>query len=157
VPAQETRLAFVKLCLELELFTPALLVLQGVIAGDDQDVEAWYLEGWAFFLMAEHAREAGGARDGLAWEDLARDARDCLETCHVVRSLFALRLCARGSGHLQLHTNQEHPDQPMLEHAQELVAQLDALGIQASPVGDAEDEEGEEWEDDSDEEDVDMS
>jgi hypothetical protein len=45
----------------------------------------------------------------------------------------------------------------MLEHAQELVAQLDALGIQASPVGDAEDEGDEEWEDDSDEEDVDMS
>jgi hypothetical protein len=114
--------------------------------------------GWAFCLWAAHAREAGGALDGLAWEDLARDARDCLETCHVVRSLCPPLDCVRvAQALLQLHTNQEHPDQPMLDHAQELVAQLDALGIQASPVGDAEDEGDEEWEDDSDEEDVDMS
>jgi hypothetical protein len=84
VPPQETRLAFVKLCLELELFNPALLVLQGVMAGDDQDVEAWYLEGWCFFLMAEQARESGGTLDDLTWEDLGKDARDCLEMCHTV-------------------------------------------------------------------------
>ena len=73
-----------KLFLELALYTPALLVLQGVMAADDQEVEAWYLEGWCFFLMAEQAKGNGGKLDELTWEELARDARDCLETCQVV-------------------------------------------------------------------------
>lgn len=75
-----------KLFLELSLYTPALLVLQGIMASDDQEVEAWYLEGWCFFLMAEQAQENGGKLDELAWEVLARDARDCLETCQMVRA-----------------------------------------------------------------------
>jgi hypothetical protein len=54
------------------------------MASDDQDVEAWYLEGWCFFLMAEQAKENGGKLEDLGWEDLVRDARDCLETCHTV-------------------------------------------------------------------------
>ena len=48
-------------------------------------------------LMAERVREIGGASAGgeeskgegeeeLGWEDLARDARDCLETCRNVSS-----------------------------------------------------------------------
>lgn len=78
--------------LELELFEPALLVLTGVMASDDQEVEAWYLEGWCFFLMAEKAKENGGALNELTWEQLARDARDCLETCKMVR--VTSRLCA---------------------------------------------------------------
>jgi hypothetical protein len=84
MPPIDTRLSLVKLFLELSLFTPALLVLQGVMASDDQVVEAWYLEGWCFFLMAEQAKENGGTFDELTWEELAKDARDCLETCQVV-------------------------------------------------------------------------
>jgi hypothetical protein len=57
------------------------------MASDDEEVEAWYLEGWCFFLMAEQAREHGGKLDELTWEELARDSRDCLETCKTVRSL----------------------------------------------------------------------
>jgi hypothetical protein len=63
------------------------MVLQGIMAADDEEVEAWYLEGWCFFLMAEQAREQGELLDGLTWEELARDSRDCLETCKTVRSL----------------------------------------------------------------------
>ena len=63
------------------------MVLQGIMASDDEEVEAWYLEGWCFFLMAEQARENGGKLDELTWEELARDSRDCLETCKTVRSL----------------------------------------------------------------------
>ena len=77
-----------KLFLELSLFTPALLVLQGIMASDDQEVEAWYLEGWCFFLMAEQAQENGGKLEDLTWQDLARDARDCLETCQTVTTYF---------------------------------------------------------------------
>ncbi|KAK7691030.1 hypothetical protein QCA50_006133 [Cerrena zonata] len=142
LPPIPTRLALVRLFLELSLFTPALLVLQGIMAFDDQEVEAWYLEGWCFFLMAEQAQETGGKLDDLTWQDLARDARDCLETCQT------------------LHINQEHPDTPLLEHTRELIGKLDALGIQPSP-DDAEDGDdgGEGWEDveDSDNESVDVN
>ncbi|KAJ7650232.1 hypothetical protein FB45DRAFT_887366 [Roridomyces roridus] len=127
LPPIPTRLALVKLFLELSLYTPALLVLHGVMASDDQDVEAWYLEGWCFFLMAEQAQEQGGTLDEMSWQELATDSRDCLGTCEV------------------LHTNEGHPDTPLLEHAKELIAKLDALGIKPSPV--AEEGEGEEWED----------
>jgi hypothetical protein len=57
------------------------------MASDDQEVEAWYLEGWCFFLMSEQAQENGGTLDDLTWQELATDARDCLATCEVV-SLF---------------------------------------------------------------------
>lgn len=67
------------------------------MASDDQEVEAWYLEGWCFFLMAEQAQENGGKLDDLTWEELARDARDCLETCQMVGP----DTCAAGEGVLR--------------------------------------------------------
>ena len=87
LPPIASRLSLTKLFLELSLFTPALMVLQGIMASDDEEVEAWYLEGWCFFLMAEQAREQGGKLDELTSEELARDSRDCLETCKTVCSL----------------------------------------------------------------------
>lgn len=84
MPPVSTRLSIIKLFLELSLYAPALLVLQGIMAADDQDVEAWYLEGWCFFIMTEQAQENGGTLDDLTWQELARDSRDCLETCRVV-------------------------------------------------------------------------
>ncbi|KAI0064767.1 TPR-like protein [Artomyces pyxidatus] len=141
LPPIPARLGLTKLFLELEQFTPALRVLQGVMAADDEEVEAWYLEGWCFFLMAEQATDTGGALDGIPWAELARDARDCLETCRM------------------LHINQGHPDVPLREHVKELIGKLEEKGIKMSPDDDGED--GEEWEDqdvseDSDG-DVDMS
>lgn len=58
---------------------------------------------------------------------------------------------------LQLHQTQSDPDVPLLEHVQELLAILDALGIQPSPVEDDEEGNGDGWEDFSDDEDVEMS
>ncbi|EMD31322.1 hypothetical protein CERSUDRAFT_119884 [Gelatoporia subvermispora B] len=141
LPPIPTRLALVKMFLELALYTPALLVLQGIMASDDQEVEAWYLEGWCFFLMAEEAREKEEPLDGLTWQELAKDARDCLETCHM------------------LHVSQEHPDTPLLDHVKELIEKLEALGVHLSPPGeDGEDGEGWESVEGSDEdEDVEMS
>lgn len=100
VPSIPVRLSLVKLFLELSLFNPALLTLQGIMASDDQEVEAWYLEGWAFYLMAELARDSPSGKlegEGLAWEELAKDARDCLETCKHVSLLkrhFLLGECS---------------------------------------------------------------
>ncbi len=91
LPPIPTRLSLVKLFLELSLYTPALLVLQGIMSTDDQEVEAWYLEGWCFFLMAENAKESGdGKLDDMTWEELAKDSRDCLETCKVVNRISYL-------------------------------------------------------------------
>src|ERR1700733_3997445 len=73
LPPLSTRLSLVKLFLELSSFTPALLVLHGIMASDDQEVEGWYLEGWCFFLMAEEAKESeAGKLDELSWEELAK-------------------------------------------------------------------------------------
>ena len=52
--------------------------------------------GWAWWLLAERKKEgdvsatAGLDDDALEWQDMARDARDCLETCQMVggRSMF---------------------------------------------------------------------
>lgn len=54
------------------------------MSADDEEVEAWYLEGWCYFLMAEQAKENGGTLDDLSWEELAKDARDRLDTCQMV-------------------------------------------------------------------------
>ncbi|KAI0001420.1 hypothetical protein BJV74DRAFT_818500 [Russula compacta] len=141
LPPIASRLNLTKLFLELSLFTPALMVLQGIMASDDEEVEAWYLEGWCFFLMAEQAREQGGKLDELTWEELARDSRDCLETCKT------------------LHINQGHPDLPIREHVKELISKLEELGVKPSPEDDGGDDG--DWEDyegsDDSESDVEMS
>jgi hypothetical protein len=71
------------------MFKEALIVLTGVIATDDQEVEAWYLEGWCFMLMGEDAKEHEKEVEGLSWKELAQDARDCLDTCVSV-SMFII-------------------------------------------------------------------
>lgn len=109
---------------------------------DDQEVEAWYLEGWCFYLMAEEARENGGSLDDLTWQELGRDSRDCLETCQFVSLSF--RMCSLKCRRVgQLHQNEEHPDKPLLGHVEELIAKLDELGIKSTPLdGDGDEEEG---------------
>ena len=79
------RIELVKRFIELSEYSPALLVLQNIMASDDQEVEAWYLEGWCFYLMAEQAKKENIKIEDLSWEELAKDSRDCLETCKVVR------------------------------------------------------------------------
>ena len=161
VPPLPTRLSLVKLFLELSLFTPALAVLHGVMSSDDQEVEAWYLEGWCYFLMAEQTKESGASTfEDMTWEEMAQEARDRLEMCKLVNQRkFSLAITnVLTSLDLQLHENESHPDAQLLEHARELIGQLDALGIKPSPMDD--DEEGGEWDDiesSGDEDDVQMS
>lgn len=142
-------MALVKLFLELSLYTPALLVLHDIMSADDQDVEAWYLEGWCFYMMAEQAQESGGTLDDLTWQELGKDSRDCLETCQVVSSSSLRQIYLFDLVFAKLHRNQEHPDKPLLEHVRELISKLDSLGIPASSLEDedegGEDEEGD-WE-----------
>ncbi|EIW83769.1 hypothetical protein CONPUDRAFT_163073, partial [Coniophora puteana RWD-64-598 SS2] len=175
VPPLPVKLSLSRLLLETGMLRNAVDVLSGCIEADDENVEGWYLQGWAFWLMAERtkdgkgvdvfvkgpsearseaeveAAEAGeafeqglvgaGAEEWeqLGWEDLARDARDCLETCKA------------------LHRRQDDPDAPLLEHANELIAGLEALGIQPSPIDGSEGgDDDDEWEEASDDEDGDV-
>ncbi|KAG1738372.1 uncharacterized protein EDB91DRAFT_1237746 [Suillus paluster] len=135
------RLARAKLLLECGAYHDALDVLENVLASDDTSVEGWYLMGWGWWLVAERRKEGGEVEgsEGLTWEDIARDSRDCLETCRT------------------LHESQSDPDTPILEHVQELLGTLDALGILPSPIQDDEEGDGDDWEDASDDEDVEMS
>src|SRR5258708_38790620 len=80
-PPLPARLSLTRLFLELSMYKEALFVLTGIIMTDDQEVEAWYLEGWCFMLMGEDAKERGIKVEDLSWDELARDACDCLETC----------------------------------------------------------------------------
>ncbi|KAF8830681.1 hypothetical protein HHX47_DHR2001174 [Lentinula edodes] len=145
VPPIPARLGLVRLFLELSIYSPALLVLHGVMTADDEEVEAWYLEGWCYFLIAEQAKENGGTLDDLSWEELVQHARDRLETCQL------------------LHIHQEHPDKSLLEHTQELIANLEGMGIKPFLPGEGEDEaDDSEWVDDNadsedGDEDVEMS
>ncbi|KAB5590651.1 TPR_2 domain-containing protein [Ceratobasidium theobromae] len=153
IPTGETRLQLAKLMLEIGSNGDALEIIAGVVAEDDQDVEAWYLEGWCLWGMAEQVKtgeklggDAGKGKEKqedseveLGWEELAKDARDCLETCKM------------------LHVAQQHGDKPMLAHVKELLAILDELGIKASLEHSEEEggNDGGEWVDED--EDVEMS
>ena len=156
MPLIPARLALVKLFIELSLYTPALLVLHGIMSSDDQEVEAWYLEGWCFHLMSEQAQESGGSIDGLTWQELAKDSRDCLETCQVVSYIYInllIRCTNIQSILIKLHLNRDHPDKPLLEHAKELIQKLESLGIATSPLddGDGAEDEDDDWGTDNDE------
>ena len=74
------------------MYKEAMTVLTGVIEADDQEVEAWYLEGWCFLLTSEDAKTRGVEVEGLSWQELAQDARDCLETCVSVSTRYHFQL-----------------------------------------------------------------
>ncbi|KAI9566812.1 hypothetical protein HD554DRAFT_2205794 [Boletus coccyginus] len=146
----QTRIARAKLLLECDAYSDALSLLEDILATDDINIEGWYLMGWTWWLLAQHKKEgdvvaAAAAVDGLGedgreleWQDMAGDARDCLETCRT------------------LHASQGHPDIPLLDHVKELVGALDALGIHpAEEEGD--DEEWEEVSDDDEDGDIEMA
>jgi len=75
--------------LKLSLLKPALLRLQGIMASDDQEVKAWYMQGWAFYLMTEPPtnHQMGSCKARVWLGGLTKDARDCLETCRNVGGL----------------------------------------------------------------------
>lgn len=57
---------------------------------DDEEIDAWYLQGWCFFLMAQQVKETGQKIEELGWQEVAQDSRDCLETCKNVGRLHAM-------------------------------------------------------------------
>ena len=139
------------------------------MASDDEDVEAWYLEGWCCYLLAEQATESGQPDD--KWQEWSHRAMDCLVTSEKVGSNDSFAFTTSLADLLrQYHVESGHPDQQILEHIQQLVAQLNELGVkQTNPdeldeewtgLGNGDELEGDEgeWEDMSDQDqDVDMT
>ncbi|KAF8312478.1 TPR-like protein [Clavulina sp. PMI_390] len=140
-PPISSQLSLARRFLELSLFSQALLLLQNILGMDDEEVDAWYLQGWCFFLMAQKVKETGEKIEDLGWSELAQDARDCLEACK------------------NFYTQGEHDDEELIGHVQELIQQLEEGGIKPSLEieGDMDDGEGleEDWEDEE-ESDVEM-
>lgn len=88
LPPISSRLSLTRLMLELSMYTQALTILHGILASDEQEVEAWYLQGWCFFLMGDALKEGQPIEDAseLTWQDMKRDARIALEQCKEVSS-----------------------------------------------------------------------
>ncbi|KIO16272.1 hypothetical protein M407DRAFT_34073 [Tulasnella calospora MUT 4182] len=86
LPPISSRLSLTRLMLELSMYTQALAILHGVLASDEQEVEAWYLQGWCFFLIGDALKEGQSIEDAgeLTWQDMKRDARIALEKCKEV-------------------------------------------------------------------------
>ncbi|KAI6122259.1 hypothetical protein EDD16DRAFT_1782702 [Pisolithus croceorrhizus] len=128
------RIARAKLLLECSAYSDALSLLEGVLATDDANVEGERRKEGDMTVV----QDLGEDGEQLEWQDMARDSRDCLETCRMLYSLHGFS------------------DEPLMEHVQELITTLEGFGIHPSPAD--EEENGEVWEDvgDSDE-DVEMS
>lgn len=119
-PDFATRISLVRLLMEVEQEVEAMTILEGLIKEDDQSVESWYLGGWCHLLLQQK---------GVIVEDgkpsHAESARSWLTTC------------------LKLYKTLEYEDEPLRQHAEELISQLNQL-LQVH-------EEDAEWQDTDDE------
>jgi tetratricopeptide (TPR) repeat protein len=130
IPEFAVRISLVRLLLEAEMLDEALIVLERLVAEDDQSVETWYLGGWCLHLLAEKQEEA-----------------EQIDTYK--RSRRWLRQC------LRLYDLYEYEDERLQEHAKELVVELDKALVDEADEDDgeagAEDWESVEGDDDQDE------
>jgi len=110
IPIYDTRLALVKLLLELHLYAEAFNVLEGLQKENDQSVDLWYLWGWSYYCLGEETSLPDEERR-QHWED----ARDCLETS------------------VKLYDVTGADDEAMLQHAQELIASINAVVPPSAP------------------------
>lgn len=82
IPIYDTRLALVKLLLEVGMFEHAFTVLENLQKENDEVVDLWYLYGWTYYCLGDDEERTQEERFTL-WAD----ARDCLET--------AVKVCVR--------------------------------------------------------------
>nr|ACO12637.1 TPR repeat-containing protein YDR161W [Lepeophtheirus salmonis] len=90
----ESRIAAVKLCLELEDFDSATRICDGMVEEDDTVADTWYLLGWTYQLRSTND------------EDYKSNARYYLNKAKVV------------------HSSNPTPDLQMMEHIDELLSEL---------------------------------
>ncbi|KAJ1733561.1 hypothetical protein LPJ61_001504 [Coemansia biformis] len=134
IPSYESRLALVRLLLELDDKEQALGLLERLQKEDDENVDLWYLYGWTYHLQCEREHPSDEEKT-----QLLVSARECFKQ--------AVRLAGI----------QEFENDALIEHAREMVAAIDAAVpptadddecCAGGPDGDqADDAPGREWED----------
>ncbi|KAJ5606165.1 hypothetical protein N7510_008946 [Penicillium lagena] len=141
VPDFAVRISLARLLMEVTLEMEALEVLERLILEDDQSVEAWYLGGWCLYLLAEKQQ---APRDA--------DAEDAENPRHA--SLVASREWLMQS--LKLYALLEYEDEPLRDHAMELVQEMNKELGEDMDDSEGEDEgDDEEWDDEDVESDED--
>jgi tetratricopeptide (TPR) repeat protein len=138
VPAFPSRVGLTRLLMECEMEQRAIEVCERLVLEDDTSVEAWYLGGFANYLIGEKAKSAEG--------NSKKDGEDAKESWkrEWVRARQWLSQC------LLLFEAQEYEDDRLGDHAKELLATVMA---EVGDLPDEEEEEEEEEDEGSDEED----
>uniref|UniRef100_A0A3P9IFF1 Si:dkey-12j5.1 n=1 Tax=Oryzias latipes TaxID=8090 RepID=A0A3P9IFF1_ORYLA len=128
IPPYESRITTAKLLMECEEYEMAVDVLEGLLEEDEEVVQVWYLSGWVCYLQWEKAKEQQETEgrevteeEREEWKALQEAARSYLTNA---KKLYSKLRC---------------DDKPMLEHTEQLLAELG---------GDMEPQEGDEALDD---------
>ena len=136
VPPFPSRVSLTRLLIECDLQQKAVDVCERLVLDDDGSVEAWYLGGMAHYTLGEKGKsEASSTENG----DKSTETRDSWKK-EWVRARQWLSQC------LLLFEAQEYEDERLGEHAQELLATVNAE-VGDLPDDDDEDEDGGGWED----------
>jgi tetratricopeptide (TPR) repeat protein len=124
-PTYEARISLVKLLLEVEMYSPALEVLETVQREDEENVELWYLYTCAYYHGNQEEKE-----------DNWKNARECADIC------------------LKLYNKLEWDDDELKAGCEEMIRIIDESGIVVEKEiaeEDGDENEGEdEWEDSED-------
>uniref|UniRef100_A0A096M6E2 Si:dkey-12j5.1 n=1 Tax=Poecilia formosa TaxID=48698 RepID=A0A096M6E2_POEFO len=97
IPLYESRITTAKLLIESEEYEMAVDVLEGLLEEDDEVVQVWYLSGWVCYLQWDKAKKHQEREDA---------ARSYLTNA---KKLYGKLRC---------------DDQPVLEHAEQLLGEL---------------------------------
>lgn len=127
VPPFPTRISLARLLMEAEMEEESIEVLERLIQEDDHSVEAWYLGGLCLNLLVQKRDSSVG--DDEDTKSMLKRARQWLLQC------------------LKLAQALEYEDDRLIEHAGELVAEMN--GVLGEPMEDEVNEE-DEWEDEDD-------
>lgn len=132
VPPFPSRVSLLRLLLEVDMEKQGMEVAELLVDEDDLSVEAWYLGGYARYILGEKMRQAGQDPGVKDWKAVWRSSRKWLTQC------------------LRVFRAEEYEDERLGEHAQELLASI------AKELGEApEDVDGDGWEDTDDEDEED--
>ncbi|KAK5164818.1 uncharacterized protein LTR77_009482 [Saxophila tyrrhenica] len=142
IPDFAIRISLSRLLMEAKMEDEAMKVLNRLVLEDDQSVEAWYLGGWCQHLIAqrEQLSKEGTAGDSGLEEDVEaamKGSRHWLNTS------------------IKLYDLLDYEDERLLEHAKELVGEIDKILGPEDEQADGGEEEYDEWEGIEEDEEVD--
>lgn len=135
VPPFPSRVALTRLLMECEMENRAVEICERLVLEDDSSVEAWYLGGFAYYTLGEKLKNPSGEEKTNG--ESGEGQKDAWKR-HWVRARQWLSQCQL------LFEAQEYEDDRLGEHANELLATVEAEG---GDLPDEEEEDGEGWED----------